>query len=109
MNYKYFDKHKDGPLEDKIIQGKIKFNDGKDLSFKCNEEPMCNHCDKKLCMTRSFGIRGQSVFPVLSDLQKIKLDKPHYYVNVDGERVKLEDITFLLEQRLFQRATRSYT
>ena len=37
-------------------------------------------------------------------LQKIKLDKPHYYVNVDGERVKLEDITFLLEQRLFQRA-----
>ncbi len=104
FNYKYFDKHKDGPLEDKIVQGKIKFNDGKDLGFKCNEEPMCNHCDKKLCMTRDFGIKGQSIFPVLSDLQKIKLDKPHYYVNVDGERVKLEDITFLLEQRLFQRA-----
>ena len=52
FNYKYFEKHPSGPLEDRIVQGKIKFNDGKDLGFKCNEDPMCNHCDKKLCRTR---------------------------------------------------------
>ena len=29
---------------------------------------------------------------------------PYYYVNVDGERVKLKDTSYLQEQRLFQRA-----
>jgi hypothetical protein len=65
---------------------------------------MCNHCDKKLCLTRPFGIKGQSLFPDLNDLQKINLDEPYYYVNVDGERVRLKDTSYLQEQRLFQRA-----
>ena len=103
FNYKYFRKHPEGTLEDKIVQGKIKFNDGKELGFKCNEEPMCNHCDKKLCRTRKFGIGGESVFPVLSDLQKVLLDEPYYWVNVDGDRVKLDNIDYLMEQRLFRR------
>ena len=98
FNYKYFSE----PLDDKIIQDKIKFNSKKELGFKCNEEPMCSHCDKKLCRTRKFGIGGETVFPILSDLQKILLDKPYYYVNVDGERVKLENATTLYDQRLFQ-------
>ena len=103
FNYKYFASHPEGPLEDKIVQGKIKFNDGKELGFKCNEDPMCNFCDKNLCRTRKFGIGGESVFPVLSDLQKVLLDEPYYWVNVDGERVKLDTIDYLMEQRLFRR------
>ena len=103
FNYKYFEKHEQGPLDDKIVQGKIKFNDGKDLGFKCNEDPMCNHCDKNLCRTRKFGIGGEAVFPSLTDLQKILLDEPYYWVNVDGERVKLDNIDYLMEQRLFRR------
>jgi len=103
FNYKYFVSHPEGPLDDKIVQGKIKFNDGKELGFKCNEDPMCNHCDKNLCRTRKFGIGGESVFPVLSDLQKVLLDEPYYWVNVDGERVKLDTIDYLMEQRLFRR------
>ena len=103
FNYKYFEKHPEGPLDDKIVQGKIKFNDGKDLGFKCNEDPMCNHCDKNLCRTRKFGIGGDAVFPTLSDLQKVELDEPYYWVNVDGERVKLDNIDYLMEQRLFRR------
>ena len=104
FNYKYFDP----PLEDRIIQEKIKYNLNRELGFKCNEEPMCDHCDKKLCLTRKYGIRGQSLFPDLSDLQKINLDEPYYYVNVDGERVKLKDTSYLQEQRLFQRAVMEY-
>jgi hypothetical protein len=103
FNYKYFEKHPEGPLEDRIVQGKIKFNDGKDLGFKCNEDPMCNHCDKKLCRTRKYGIGGDAVFPILSDLQKVELDEPYYWVNVDGDRVKLDNIDCLMEQRLFRR------
>ena len=67
FNYSYFST----PLEDKVIQDKIKFHSKKDLGFKCNEEPMCNHCDKSLCKTRKFGISGESVFPALTDLQKV--------------------------------------
>ena len=44
FNYKHFNP----PLEPKIIAGKVKFNEGKELGLKCNEEPMCNHCDKNL-------------------------------------------------------------
>ena len=99
FNYSYFST----PLEDKVIQDKIKFHSKKDLGFKCNEEPMCNHCDKNLCRTRKFGIGGEAVFPSLTDLQKILLDEPYYWVNVDGERVKLDTIDYLMEQRLFRR------
>ena len=63
---------------------------------------MCSHCDKALCKKRVYGIGGDTVFPTLTDLQKILLDKPYYYVNVDGERVKLENAITLYDQRLFQ-------
>ena len=109
FNYKYFNKHPEGPLDDRIIQGKIKFNDGKDLGFKCNEDPMCNHCDKKLCRTRQFGVGGDSVFPVLSDIKKVMLDEPYYWVNVDGDRVKLDSIDYIMEQRLFRRTVAKQT
>ena len=99
FNYNYFDP----PLDDKTIQDKIKFHSKKELGFKCNEEPMCNHCDKKLCKSREFGIGGESVFPELNDLQKVELDEPYYWVNVDGERVKLDNIDCLIDQRLFSR------
>ena len=100
FNYKYFTT----PLDDKTIQDKIKFNSKKELGFKCNEEPMCSHCDKKLCKTRKYGIGRESIFPELSDLQKVDLDEPYYWVNVDGERVKLDNIDCLIEQRLFRRS-----
>jgi len=99
FNYTYFTT----PLEDKVIQDKIKFHSKKDLGFKCNEEPMCNHCDKALCKTRKFGISGESVFPALTDLQKVELDQPYYWVNVDGMRVRLDNIDYLMEQRLFRK------
>ena len=97
FNYTYFE----SPLTDKIIQDKIRSNK-KEFFYKCNEEPMCSHCDKALCKTRTYGIGGDTVFPILSDLQKILLDTPYYYVNVDGDRVRLESATVLYDQRLFQ-------
>ena len=53
------------------------------------EEPMCNHCDKKLCRTRKF---EQILFPQLSDLQVVKLD-PLYRLNVTKSRTKIRTIT----------------
>ena len=92
------------PLDDASVERIKEQHDKKDWGYKCKDEPMCSFCDKKLCRTRKYGIGGEAIFPVLSDLQKIELDEPYYYVNVDGERVKLDNVETLLEQRLFQRA-----
>jgi hypothetical protein len=99
FNYNNFDP----PLSDDQIEKKKKYFDKKDFGFKCEEEPMCNHCDKKLCRTRKFGIGKQVLFPQLSDLQVVKLDPPIYRLNVDGERIELKSEQ-LQEQRLFTRA-----
>ena len=77
--------------------------DTKDYGFKCQDEPMCNHCDKQLCKTRKYGIGTQSMFPQLSDLQIVELDPKIFRLNVDGERVELK-AEELQEQRLFVRA-----
>jgi len=76
----------------------------KDWGYKCPDVPMCNLCDKKLCRSRKFGIGEEIVFPALTDLQKIKLEKPYYYLNVDGERLHLENVKYLKQQSLFQEA-----
>ena len=92
------------PLDDASVERIKDQHDKKEWGYKCKDEPMCSFCDKELCRTRKYGIGGMALFPVLSDLQKIELDEPYYYVNVDGQRVKLDNVETLLEQRLFQRA-----
>ena len=98
FNYKYFSV----PLDQKIILGKIKNNEKNDFHYKCNEEPMCNVCDKKLCKSRKYGIGEEVLFPNLTDLQVIDLEDPYYYMNVDGQRLKLESVKHLRQQSLFQ-------
>ena len=109
FNYKYFAKHPEGPLDDRTIQAKIKSNENKELGFKCKEDPFCNHCDKNLCSRRDYGIKGQVLFPELTNLQKIKLEEPYYFLNIDGERIKLENVDYLLQQRLLKRAIAAQT
>ncbi len=74
FNHKYFAT----PLTDDVIERKKK--DNKDYGFKCEEEPMCNHCDKKLCRTRKFGVGKQVLFPQLSGSTKINLDEPYLQI-----------------------------
>ena len=92
------------PLDDASVERIKEQHNKKQWGYKCNDTPMCNFCDKNLCRTRKYGIGGMALFPVLSDLQKIDLDEPYYIVNVDGQRVTLDNVETLLEQRLFQRA-----
>jgi hypothetical protein len=92
------------PLSESEIDIIKRQHDKKDWGYKCNDTPMCNLCDKKLCKSRKYGIGEEITFPLLSDLQKIKLEKPYYYLNVDGERLFLENVKYLKQQSLFQEA-----
>ena len=98
FNYNYFKI----PLDQKIIMGKIKTNEKNDFGYKCNEEPMCDVCDKKLCKSRKFGIGQEAIFPNLTDLQVVNLEEPYYYMNVDGDRLYLDSAKHLTNQSLFQ-------
>jgi hypothetical protein len=92
------------PLSESEVDIIKRQHEKKEWGYKCNDVPMCNLCDKKLCRTRKYGIGEEIVFPLLSDLQKVKLEKPYYYLNVDGERLHLENVKFLKQQSLFQEA-----
>ena len=92
------------PLTENELDIVKRQHEKKDWGYKCNDVPMCNLCDKKLCRERKYGIGEEIVFPALTDLQKIKLEKPYYYLNVDGERLHLENVKFLKQQSLFQEA-----
>ena len=92
------------PLTENELDIVKRQHEKKDWGYKCNDVPMCNLCDKKLCRSRKYGIGEEIVFPALTDLQKIKLEKPYYYLNVDGERLHLENVKFLKQQSLFQEA-----
>jgi len=92
------------PLSDIEVDVIIKQHDKKDWGYKCNDQPMCGLCDKNLCRTRKFGIGQEILFPNLTDLQVIDLEDPYYYMNVDGERLKLDNVKYLRQQSLFQEA-----
>jgi hypothetical protein len=97
-------KYINGDLEQKEIDTIKNQHDKKDWGWKCNDVPMCNHCDKQLCKTRQYGIGNQAMFPELSDLQEIQLEEPSYYLNVDGKRLKIPNAKYLRQQPLFEEA-----
>ena len=92
------------PLSDSEVDIIKKQHEKKEWGYKCKDEPMCSMCDKILCRTRKFGIGQDIMFPSLTDLQVIDLEDPYYYLNVDGERLKLESVKHLRQQSLFQEA-----
>ena len=92
------------PLSDSEVQIIVNQHDKKEWGYKCNDQPMCSVCDKTLCRKRKFGIGQEILFPWLTDLQVIDLEDPYYYLNVDGERLYLENVKYLRQQSLFQEA-----
>ena len=92
------------PMPDSEVQIVITQHDKKDWGYKCKDQPMCSVCDKTLCRSRKYGIGQEILFPGLTDLQVIDLEDPYYYLNVDGERLYLENVKYLRQQSLFQEA-----
>ena len=92
------------PLSDSEVQIIVNQHEKKEWGYKCKDEPMCSMCDRTLCRSRKYGIGQEILFPGLTDLQVIDLEDPYYYLNVDGERLYLENVKYLRQQSLFQEA-----
>lgn len=84
------------------VQQILKNVSRKDYFYTCKVPPIVNHCDKKLCAKREFGIAGGAgageLFPV-DNLTKCKSrDAVRWYIESQGHRIELST------DQLFDRA-----
>ena len=75
----------------------------KEYGFKCEVNPMKDHCDKTLCRQAKYGIgRGGKLIPVLTGLTILESNPRLYHLNVNGKRMELT-LDELNTSRGFQR------
>jgi hypothetical protein len=85
------------------VQGVIKSLEKKDYRYKCNDEPMCSHCDSLLCRTRKYGVGDGGAAPI-TNLTRIASTPAIWFVEVNGT-IKLEiSSEQLANPRLFKLA-----
>jgi len=83
------------PLSSKELQETVvKSHRRKDYAHLCDQAPMVNFCDKAKCRMCKFGIGGSggsSFMPTLSGMTIMMSDPRVYWINVDGERIELNE------------------
>jgi hypothetical protein len=71
------------------LDGIMKSLSKKDYSYQCASNPLAQHCDRKTCRTRKFGVGGANSLPVLSSLTKLCTTPPIWFLEVEGHRLEL--------------------
>jgi hypothetical protein len=91
------------PLPNNEVEELRKSLRKKDYQYKCKEEPMASHCNSLLCCTRRFGVGDGDKIPVIVKLRKIKLEKPIWYVTIEGSKteMKIEQFRDIMRHQLF--------
>lgn len=74
----------------------------KEYSYRCNEQPLVNHCNSALCRTKEFGIGSTGGMPMLGTLSKFESEPPIWFLDVEDGRIELETEDLQNQQR-FQR------
>lgn len=100
--YDYNKKCIDPPLNRAEIEALIKSLNVKTYGYKCGDQPICNFCNKSLCLTRKFGVGGIATCTITS-LRKYDSEPPLWVVDVDSKGLELQTDQ-LLEQPKFQKA-----
>lgn len=77
----------------------------KTYSYKCEDLPISQFCNKQICKTRKYGVGGGSSDPgvLFNALIKIDTDPPSWIVDVNGFRIDLQDTRDLIEQTRFRK------
>jgi hypothetical protein len=93
------------PLEGGEVSQIIRNVEKKDYFYTCKQPPICNHCDKKLCAKRDYGITfGTSgeLFPIDQITKCSSKDSVRWYAEIQGKRFELSTEQ-LLSPPLLQR------
>jgi hypothetical protein len=96
------------PLENSEVTQVIRNIERKDYFYTCKVPPICNHCDKKLCAKREYGITfggdAGELFPIDNITKCVAKDSVRWYAEHNGKRVELTTEQLLspaLLQRIF--------
>lgn len=101
------------PLGSNEVQALIKSLENRSYQYKCDEEPLCSHCDRKTCLTLPFGVgnkpwEDENLFDEITvgNLRKILTDPPSYILEVNSKDVHLKSDEFRnfeqLRKRVFE-------
>lgn len=74
----------------------------KDYAYKCDEKPICDHCDRDLCRTRKYGVGDAVELPIVQSVTKVLSDPPVYYLDVSGVRIGPMSAEDILSQNKFR-------
>lgn len=89
----YNHEYMDPPLNSGEVQATIKSLKRKAYRYRCDEPPICNACNRGLCLGRKFGVAGggddEPHDVQLGNLTKYTTDPPLYVLDVDGHRLEL--------------------
>lgn len=98
------------PLSRVEIDKLIKSLERKSYTYKCKDIPICDHCDKGLCLQKKFGISGEddSKFPNLESLTKVDAEPPVYFLSVNSQRIGPIESDVLLDQGKFSKLSFEY-
>jgi hypothetical protein len=94
--------HMQPPLGSEEVTGIVKSLNRKTYRYRCNDQPICGHCDTALCRTRKFGVGAGGEMPALGQLSKLDTDPPLWIWEIDGQRIKFATDD-LLDPNRFQR------
>jgi len=76
----------------------------KDYSYSCKTEPLASHCNRKLCLTRQFGIGTADDSVTITHIRILQTDPPTYFLNVEGHGDPLQlDLEELWDHARFQK------
>lgn len=101
------------PLGSREVEALIKSLGDRQYQYKCDEEPLCSHCDRKTCLTLPYGIGNKpwedgSNFDEITtgNLRKIVTDPPTYILEINGRDLHLTSEEFRsfdkLRKRVFE-------
>jgi len=92
----------DKPLGvDEISRTIITTHKKKDYSYKCNEDPICNICNKQICKERKYGIGGDEVSQLsYEDFIQYTTDPPYYEWIINKKSLKFySELDIMLQQK----------
>jgi Primase C terminal 1 (PriCT-1) len=98
------------PLSSREVEALIKSIGDRQYQYKCDEEPLCSHCDRKTCLSLPYGIGNKpweddNNFDeiVVSNLRKIMTDPPTYILEVNSKDLHLNSDQFRQFEKLRKR------
>jgi hypothetical protein len=85
------------PLDKKELEQMITSHQRKDYGYQCKQEPLCSHCNRKLCLTRNFGvgepggaIAVQGILGALTRYDSAgRMEDPMWTLEVKGQTVRV--------------------